>query len=476
MSTQQLALSLFESLAPVGKDVTKANADIGFRRNDIFVEIVDLSLVARRAIDVAYFIVAQTPTIEKNYVVDLGFFRWLMCTSSKNRHHLRSILREGQKAAIQVNDIDLENPDNDRWVSVPLLGPVGISNGKLFFEVHEKLQAEIANPASSHFLSLRFVFKSLHAKIIYDRIQPFLASGATPWYELATMRKWLNITGKSYEEFKNLKRNVIEVALKQINELSNLTVTFDTQNVPGSKKIDKIRFRVVVRAGIEATNTAMMVLKSLYETLQGEFGLSREQLNEIMANRDEWTDERLQQAMDYTRFNIEQGKVKKSASGYLMKALKEHYVVGTADLRIARQTKGSENAQKSLWLPAPTEDKPTPPAEPSAAEKARTAEQEAKILAAFAKLPVAEQARISATFSATEVARLIASRTKLPRSRLSEHLETNEWIRSSFCAHLRSTGTPKKPGPVATPAAPRKTTTVAMPAAPVRKAAGGKRA
>lgn len=455
-SSHQLALALFESMTAVGESINESRSEIGFRRNDILVEVVDMSLTARRAIDVAYFIVSQASKLEKTHVVDLNFFKWLMCYTSHNRNHLRSVLREGQKAAIQVSVIDPEDPESENWVSVQLLGSVGISKSKVFFEVDEKLQREIANPANSHFLSLRFVFKSVHAKIIYDRLQPYIADGVTPWFDLATLRMWLNCTGKTYDEFKYFKRSVLELAVKQVNEISNLNVEYETQTTPGSKKIGKLRFRVTVREEIEPPNMAMLMLKDLYEALKTEFGLSRDQMDEVLMNRQEWTDERIQQAIEYTRFQIEQGKVKKSASGYLMKALKEHYVVGTADLRIAQQAREPKpSAPRMLAAPeAPARLSPVPSEE----EDQRRVASENKALAAFAKLPEAEQCEIMADFCRTDVAKLIASRKKVDRDLIGDYLERDDWVRTSFCAHFAAHVKPKKAKPETSvaPRTPRK--------------------
>ena len=435
MSTQQLALALFEELSPLGKTVDKAHSDIGFRKNNIFIDIVDLSLLARRAVDVAYFIVSQDPVVQKKYEVDLNFFKWLMDYNSNNDTHLRKILREGQKGAVQVNDIDPENPDQDRWVSVPLLGIVGIAGRRLYFGVPENLQTHIKTPAASHFLSLRVVFNSLHAKVIYDHLQPYLEEGCTPWYDLDALRHWLGCATKTYDEYRYLKRDVLDIALKHLNEASNLEVTYDTLNVPGSKKVGQLRFCVKVRSSVDPMNATMLALKALYDTLQNEFGLSGAQFSEILANREEWTDERLKQAIEYTRFNLERGKVTKGAAGYLMRALKEHYVVGTADRLIAqRQTQSKpQGVQAALALTSNA-------IQVRDAEEARMAEAASQGLQVFKALPDAERAEVLAEFCRSPAAAVIARRAGVPKESLGEHLAANELVRRALGSHVFEQG------------------------------------
>jgi hypothetical protein len=47
----------------------------------------------------------------------------------------------------------------------------------------------------------------------------------------------------------------------------------------------------------------LIVLKNTYETLRTEFGLSKSDFDQIIKNREIYTDERIQQAMDYTYHN-----------------------------------------------------------------------------------------------------------------------------------------------------------------------------
>jgi hypothetical protein len=71
--------------------------------------------------------------------------------------------------------------------------------------------------------------------------------------------------------------------------------------------------------------------QAIYRTLKQEFGLSSDQFNQIAANRGTYTDDRIQQAIERTRFSLRLGKVTKSPAGFFMKALKEGWVVSDAE-------------------------------------------------------------------------------------------------------------------------------------------------
>lgn len=345
--SRQLALVLFDTLAPQGRSVVDSPTALGFRRSNAFVRIVDLSLASRRLIDVAYFLVAAEPELQKEYHVDFGLFKWLLGTTSENRVHIKKLIREAQKAAIELNGPDVQDDNAQPWGSVPLMGPAFIAGGEFIFELTERLQKAIKNPEATHFLSLRYVFKSLYSRILYDRLQPFIDEGITPWFDLDALRVWLECDKQqTYNLFKHFRNKVLDVAVNEIREVTGLKLEMVTQNVPGSKKIGHVRFKWDSSQHSAEQKTAFVVLKDIYETLRNEFALNQNEFDEIIKNRAEYTDDRIKQAMDYTRQKAAAGKIKLRAGGYFMKSLREGYLIGSLDKQIQDRT--SATVEKSI--------------------------------------------------------------------------------------------------------------------------------
>lgn len=438
----QLALALFEDFAPLSKSISEAPAEIGFSRNNILVEIEDLSLATRRALDAAYFIVSQEKAFCKTYEVDLNFFQWLMAYSSSNRKHFRSLIVEAQKAVIQVQDTDPDDEQDDRWGAVQMLGAVKIYKGKLVFEVHESLQRAIKNPVSSHFLSLRLIFSSLHAKILHDRLLSFVTEGNTPWIPIQELRRWLSCTTKTYDEFKYIKRDVLEPAIKQINSLSSISVSLDTRNLPGTKKIGEVRFRMKTEQHGTASMAPMMVLKELYDILNDEIGLSRAQFSEIISNREAWTDALIRQALEYTRFSLRRGKVNRSVSGFFMRALKDGYNVGSADLAILDGSAnlggvGFETAAEAGTVKNTLEEHL---ARQKASEARRVEDVTQRGMDLFLALDAQEQQQALQAFSLTSPAKVIATRTKTAVQALGTLVADNLWMRRALGSFMLERG------------------------------------
>lgn len=364
----QFALDLFVEMAPANRSIDEAapDKDIGYQKNRVFARIIGLGLSARRFVDAAYFIVAQDPEIQDNYDVTLSFFKWLMRYDSRNKKHFSSVIRSVKSSMLEVmsapvvsvdssgrmleesaepgeekggrgdqgQGVEIEDEEGD-WLE--LIGRVSVRNGRIRFRVPVELQRLIKDPENSYWSSLLVTsrFTLIYARGIYDHILPAVPNGMTDWLPLDLVR---NLPGKSWAnnaEFKYFKRDYLEPAVGQINELSDIELSYETRaGTPGSRKKDQIRFKLKRKEAAIATKADMLNSVALFMTLQKEFALSDSQFERIAQNRAVWTDERIQQAIEYTRWKIRQGERIKTAAGYMMKALSDNYRVSDADKQV----------------------------------------------------------------------------------------------------------------------------------------------
>jgi hypothetical protein len=339
VTSRQMALALFEDMFDLGAPITEANREIGYQRNNFFTQIVNMGLPARRFLDAAYFIVAQEQQARDQYDVELNYFKWLMRYDSRNLKHLRTIAEEAQDAKIQVTDTPFERDpnENDLWVSVQLMGMVGLHRGRIRFDVHPRLVPHIRDPKKSHWLSLRIstAFTRSLARAIYDQVLPNVPDGRTEWIRLEDMRNWPGRMGANAAIFKYFKRDWLEPAVREINEVSDIELSYETRTESTtSKKIDRIRFLLKRKDTADAALASLADASHLYKILKEEFNLSTKQFSEISENREVWTDAHIQQAVEYTRFKLNRGLVKKSPAGYLMRALRDNWRISEAERKM----------------------------------------------------------------------------------------------------------------------------------------------
>lgn len=461
LSPTQLALALFDEFSPIGRKVTEAPEQLGFLRPSAFLDVSNLSLLGRRAVDVTHFLVADDPVTRETYDVDLGLFKWLMGYNSDNRKHLKQSLRDAQKSAIQIEvPNDAEGGPFDG--SVPLLADYLLSGNRLYFSMSPRLQRLLKSPAGkAYFFSMRYVFESLYGKILYDRLQRFMHEEWTPWLPLETVKDWLECTGKkTYDDYSKFKQKALDVGVRAINEVTNLQVTYQTKNAAGSRRVESLRFRMELKGTVPDTTTEMLVLRELYDTLRQEFALNNTNLAEILANRDAWTDDYILEAIEYTRFQIRRGQVKRSAGGYLMKALREGYRLGTADLLIEQQINAKALPPPDADTKSTGGDAKKAVADAFTGETADQLERRARHLAkttdaARQRLEqecaighkgfeliesTAERAEVLRAFAVSLPALMVAKRLKLDLTDLTEEQMRNEKaLYAAFGAYMFST-------------------------------------
>lgn len=396
----QLALQLFQELEPQNVSIAQSKVDVGFNINQVLVDVKDLSVLARRALLGCYFLAATTPeNLSGQYDFDLGFFKWLInYSNSNNLTHLKKVLREAQKAALEANLLDPEHPTKDKWASVPLMGIVTIQGGRIAFQLPSPLVAGIANPDGiMMYLSLRIQanFTSIYAQTLFAKVVPLKSDGCTPWMSLPEFARWMNIDQfKWAKEYRYLNRDVICVAVAQINEHSDIELTLDTKKEAGTRKVAFLRF--LIRAKQDQQNwtgaaNSVVSEQQIYDVLTNEFRMSPKDLDTVMANRDRWTNSRILDAIAYTRHRMNDSKQEhlRKPGSYFLKALAEGYRIVTEEEHKAAQADKAFELNRRQQVQQEAKSK--------AAIKVESTETKA-ILAAYAKLDEGKQAELWALY------------------------------------------------------------------------------
>lgn len=362
---QQLALEIFASMDLIDAPITQIGTDFGFRKPRLLVDVSDIGLLARRALNGCYFVAQETPEAEA-HTVDLRFFKWIIRYDSNNNAHLKKVLREAQKSAVQVNIVDAADPKDDSWVSVPMIGAAGIRKGRLTFEIPKHLRSQLRDPERYSLLSMRILagFTSVYALELYERLSIFKHEGATPWWTIDEFRSMIRVDGlKIANDFRYFKRDIIMPAVDQINELSDIDIKLELRRTG--------RFYSHLRFVISASEKHLLISniaasKQLYDTLTQDFGLSDVELDEITKNRAIWGDDRLTAAIEFVRHRLATSEIKYPAK-YLMTAIRDGYRIGGIELdarkaKAAQQraaeerTKASQQALELVRMESPVSD------------------------------------------------------------------------------------------------------------------------
>lgn len=341
---QQLALNLFNEFKSDGKSISEAQVEIGYAKNNFFIDVSELGLISKRALNACHYIAATSDPDEKGvYSVRDDYFRFLINYESNNLTHLKKSLRDAQKAAAEIT-IQTGDSAKEEWASFPLLGSAALSRGRVMFSIPSDIIKHIKDPKSYTYLSLRIstAFSSNYAANMYEFLLSQLFRGGTEWMEIDDFREKVGAKNiKTLQDFRNLKRYVLTVCKEQINTLSDIKFDYETKATQGTKKITHIKFTVEhnTEGVLNLQNGYKNQLKELYEILTIEFGLNTENLDEIMSDRDKYTNDRILEAIDFTRARLKGKSDIKYPGLYFLKALKEDLRLSTIEAELIQKNK-----------------------------------------------------------------------------------------------------------------------------------------
>ncbi|WP_157268807.1 replication initiation protein [Azohydromonas aeria] len=459
---KQYALALFEeTVGRKGSSATIADAqrDLQFRKHNILIDVGKMSLLGRRCLNVMNFLAAGAPVEVLDFDVDLALFKFLLNYESRNHKHLEDAMTEGQRFRIRVERERVEGRQVAReFVSIPLVGTLGIANGRVFFKFDEAIRRLHKDPRGYTFLSLRTTaaFSSQYAHALYENLKAVAFRGSpTSWFELQEVHRWVGVESSDYlAEFKWFKLRVLEKARDEINRLTDLFIDYETRSSPGSKKITHLRFTLREQEGLliqSLTQTASR--KTLYDTLRGEFGLGTSDIEHIIHCSNEYTPSRIESAIAFVRHRMAKSKKPIHAPGKLfMRALQEQWTIPTAELvQDAVALPSAPLPSPGLADPVKRAVKRRGQASPAAAakvsEQAGTTEQSPEFtrrgeqgFQAYQGMGKEEQARLRSSFSRTVLFRAVQARLKREKTPVTaQELESVAALRVAFGVHVLNT-------------------------------------
>jgi hypothetical protein len=448
-SSEQYALELFqETVGCKGAAATIADAekDITFKKNNVFIDVGELSLLGRRSLNVMDFLASSAPPEVIDFDCDLALFRFLLNYDSRNYKHMREALRETQKSTVLVEVEHVSARGNaglKDFVSISLVNMVAVTGGRVYFQFHPAIRRIQKDPRGYTFLSLRTtsVFSSQYAHALYERLRSVAFKGSpTEWLSVDEARRWAGASGGKYaDEFKAFKRRVLEIAKTQINELSDLHMEYETRSSPGSKKVTHIRFifREQPGKGMQSFHESE-ARKDLYNTLRGEFGLGTREIEDIARRPQDFTQERIEAAVAFVRHRIRKGAKKVHSPGkLLLKALEEGWTIPAAELEDARPAP-SQPATGGAGPSVATAEPASAAADAAAAALQREYEQGGERgFETYLGLDAATQAGLLASFARTAPFRALQAQLKRAKGPVTEdELRSTDRLRLAFGQHV----------------------------------------
>jgi len=157
-------------------------------------------------------------------------------------------------ADIKIEFNYLNKDKNEVWQIMALISSTEIVNntGIVEFEFSSKLLEKILNPSIYAPLNITLVsgLKSSYSIILYELLRDYLNSPSVPVMVIENFRNLLGINENEYKYFKDFKKRVLDVAVKEVNEKTDICCRFELIKEKGIRnKYSQIRFFVSQKTG-----------------------------------------------------------------------------------------------------------------------------------------------------------------------------------------------------------------------------------
>ena len=309
---------------------------------------------------------------QDEYSVSLKELWGVLGYRGNNDKHFKQLLLDLMGVKVQWNIL---NKDQNEWGAMVILPEVRIVNGVLIYGYGPRLRKLLHSPAmyAKISLSLQNKFDSKHALALYELCVDYFdvkrGFGETPWMVIEDFRKLMGVGKDEYVRFKDLSRYVIQKALREINDWSDLQVTADYKKQ--RRWVREVKFRIRKNPKPVIDSPALPIPdpqlslgipepgeiedvpeaidnKGLFHTLQEEFGIHKDKAIEFLKTRDEFY---IEEVLTEVRKKIQANKVD-DIPGYTVRAIEKDYrrKKTARDQEVEKKKKRTEQAHKDQDL------------------------------------------------------------------------------------------------------------------------------
>lgn len=165
--------------------------------------------------------------------------------TTKNYKHFTDLLENIARINIAG---DMFREDGSKfWITFNMFGQCIVEDGVCDFEYPSFVAEALASPKRYIKLLLRVqnCFQSSYGLGLYEFLKTRYIEKMKKGYSEMTVDEFRSLMGLEngkYKEFKQLKKNIINMALKEINEKTDLFVTLELEKL--SRKVIKVRFQI----------------------------------------------------------------------------------------------------------------------------------------------------------------------------------------------------------------------------------------
>jgi plasmid replication initiation protein len=365
-----------------------------------------LSLLQRKLVNALLYNAYEGLLTSREHQINASVLCEMIGFDSNNTNYLKASLKGLMETVVEF-DV-LEDDGKSSWEAMVLLPYVKLKDGVCTYRYEQALAEKLYHPDvySKINLSVLRDMNSAHALVLYENCYRYVDIAHTPWWDVDVFRKLMSVDQMiSYKQFKLLNRAVIQPAMKEVNELSNIQLELETKRK--GRTVTGLRF--IIRPNPQLSLVGMdpeddVTQMPSYQALLAE-GISKTLARAWALEHDE---QYIFEKLDLASSQAASGKIRSSKAGFLKSAIEEDY--------------HNENVQKKKALEAAQDRKSTREKLERRLEALKTTQREAEtsyrwhtaeiIEEAFQRLSEGEREAVTAEFQLSLGSSIYASAFK----------------------------------------------------------------
>lgn len=221
-------------------------SELIIRKHSALIQVVskNLSLIQRKLINAIVWIV-QYDEDATQYEMSLASLKKITSNTAIDNDNLKKLFKALEETELIFNYLSKDR--TDVWETGRFLSwvKIGEKKGYVIFEMAKGLKDKIRFPSIYAPLNMKLIagFKSSYTIILYEMLRDYVNADKFPTLSIQQYRDLMGIDKGDYKLFNSFKISVLDVAVKELNNKSDLHCEY-TLDKEGTKKYQSINFKV----------------------------------------------------------------------------------------------------------------------------------------------------------------------------------------------------------------------------------------
>lgn len=246
--------------------------------------------------------------------------------------------------AIEWNVIDCITGKESKWKASAILASAQIESGNCIYEYSQIMKQLLYQPEIYGRINIQLMaqYKSSYGLALYENCIRYQGLPQTPWFTLEIFRKLMGVFGDKYMAFKDFKKRVLNIAVKEVNTIAPIIIVPEYEKI--NHKVLRIRFKLSSNSSdFVKSSKSTVIEENLSYELKNTFGLSQTVIQDILIKHEShYIKEKMKLILESGSYTG--GKIK-GLAGYLLQALKNDYQPALSSFKnqsISRKLKSEE--------------------------------------------------------------------------------------------------------------------------------------